>query len=83
VSGITADEPRCRNAVDTSTATVTALVERIGYEAAQAVAQTAQAEGKSIRQIVLERGLLTELQFAQAVSPEAVTRLGSGQDKPT
>ena len=83
VSGITADEQRCRNAVDTATATVTALVERIGYEAAEAVAQAAKADGKSIRQIVLERGLLNESQFEQAVSPEAVTRLGSGRDTPT
>jgi aspartate ammonia-lyase len=78
VSGITADEQRCRTAVDTATATVTALVDRIGYEAAQAVAHAAKAQGKSIRQVVLERGLLTEAQFDQAVSPEAVTRLGSG-----
>ena len=77
VSGITADAQRCRAAVDTATATVTALVDHIGYAGAEVVAHAAQAEGKSIRQIVLERGLLTEAQFEQAVSPEAVTRLGS------
>jgi aspartate ammonia-lyase len=77
VSGISADEKRCRLHVGTATATVTALVDRIGYEEAQKVAHTAEAEGKTILQIVLERGLLTEEQFHQSVNPEAVTRLGS------
>jgi aspartate ammonia-lyase len=77
VSGIAADEEHCRLHVDTATATLTALVDAIGYEAAQAVAHAAEAEAKTIRQIVLERGLLTEEQFRQSVTPEAVTRLGS------
>ena len=77
VRGITADESRCRRAVDAATATVTALVDRIGYQAAEAVARTAEAEGKTVRQVVLEQGLLTAEQFDQAVAPDAVTRLGS------
>jgi aspartate ammonia-lyase len=77
VSGITADEKRCRDSVHTATATVTALMDSIGYQAAEDVAHAAKAEDKTIKQIVLERGLMTEEQFSQAVTPEAVTRLGS------
>ena len=57
--------------------TATALVASIGYDVAQQVARTAIAEQKSIEQVVLERQLLSPEQFAQAISPDAVMRLGS------
>jgi aspartate ammonia-lyase len=77
VEGIEADEARCRRNVENSTASVTALVETIGYEAAQEVTVAARKEGKSVRRIVIERGLLTGEQFDEIISPENVTRLGS------
>lgn len=77
VEGIEADEQRCRQNVENSTAVVTALVESIGYEAAQSVAAAARAEHRTIRAMVVERGLITSEQFDQLVSPEAVMRLGS------
>ena len=77
VAGIEADAERCRRNVETATASVTALLEAIGYEAAQEAALAAQREKKTIRQVVVERGLLTDAQFDEMVSPESVTRLGS------
>ena len=77
VAGIEADEDRCRRHVHGATAILTALVERIGYEAATEVARLAQAEGRSVRQVVLEKRLLTAAQFDCLVSPENVMRLGS------
>ena len=77
VSGIVADERRCAQAVGAGTATVTALVSLIGYEAASAVACAARTEGLPVKEIVLRRGLLSEEEFDRAVAPEAVTRLGS------
>ena len=77
VAGIEADEDRCRRHVHGATAILTALVERIGYEAATEVARLAQAEGRSVRQVVLEKRLLTAAQFDYLVSPENVMRLGS------
>ncbi len=77
ITGIQADRYRCREAVETGTAIVTALVGRLGYKVAEDVAQTAAREGKSVKQTVLDAGLLTEEQFVQLVSAEAVTRLGS------
>jgi len=41
------------------------------------VAEAAQAGCRSIRELVLERGLLTAEQYDQLTSPENVTRLGS------
>lgn len=77
VEGMKADEARCRRNVEGATVTVTALVPAIGYEAAQDIAKTARAEGKTIRAVVLERGLLTAERFEELILPEAVMRLGS------
>jgi len=76
VEGIEADEERCRRHVENSTATATALVERIGYKAAEEVAIAARAEGKGIRAVATERGLVTGEQFDELTASEAVLRLG-------
>ena len=81
VAGLEADAERCRRHVESATASVTALVEGIGYEAATRVAEEAQAMGKTVRQVVIDRGLLTGPQFDALVSSEAVTRLGSPPKK--
>ena len=76
VEGIEADEVRCRRHVETSTATATALLPVLGYEAACTVAQQAKERGRSIRDIVVADGYLTPEAFDELISPEAVTRLG-------
>lgn len=77
VEGIEPDADRCRRHVENSTAAATALVETIGYEAAQRLARDARAAGRSLRDVAIERGLLTAAQFDEAVSPQRVMRLGS------
>jgi len=56
VAGITADVERCRAYAESSPSIVTALNRFLGYEEAAAVAKQAVAEGKTIRQVVDERG---------------------------
>jgi aspartate ammonia-lyase len=81
VEGIEADEARCREQVELSTTIATVLVEPLGYETAQELARAAQSERKPIRQLVLERKLLTAEEFDALMGPEAVMRLGSiGKD---
>lgn len=77
VDGIEADEARCAAHVNASTASVTALVPALGYEKACAIAQRAAATKRTIRQAVIEDGVLTAEQFDALVTPEAVCRLGS------
>ena len=77
VAGLEANEARCRQHVESSTASITALVDAIGYHAAQEIAEHAKNSGKNIRSIVVERGLLSEEMFDELVSAESVTRLGS------
>lgn len=77
IRGIAADEAACRRAVSGATATVTALIDLLGYETAQDIAREAESSGQAIRDVVLQRGLLTEDQFSQAIAPDTVTALGS------
>ncbi|MCP4374727.1 MAG: aspartate ammonia-lyase [bacterium] len=77
VEGIEPNADRCAANVDNATATITALVETIGYEAADEVARKATAEGASIRQIVIDLELMSPQQFDEMVSPQRVMRLGS------
>jgi aspartate ammonia-lyase len=76
VAGIAADEARCRARVSASTAAATALVAPLGYERASEVAREAAASGRPVRDVVVERGLMTAAEFDARVSPEAVCRLG-------
>jgi aspartate ammonia-lyase len=77
VEGIEANEERCKMHVENSTATVTALLPLIGYEAACRLIMTAEATRRSIKETALTEGLLTAEEFDELVSPEAVCRLGS------
>ncbi|KAF0182829.1 MAG: aspartate ammonia-lyase [Nitrospirae bacterium] len=76
IDGIEADEEHCRKQLERSTAVATALIPHVGYEKVCDVLRQAETEGKSIRQTVVERGLLTEAAFDRAISPEAVCKLG-------
>ncbi len=85
VQGITADAQRCLRNVHNSTATLTALIERIGYDAAEHLAEHAAAAAgdplQTIRHFVLDHGLLTAAEFDELTSPDRVTRLGSSDGK--
>jgi aspartate ammonia-lyase len=80
VEGIEADEAHCRRRVQNATAAVTVLVGRFGYPAAQDIAQAAHQAGRGVREIVLERGLLSADEFDALFSAEAVTRLGTPRE---
>lgn len=76
VTGIEADEARCRAHVEGSTAAATALIPAIGYSRASEVARRAAETGKSIRAIVIAEGIMDESAFNELIAPEAVCRLG-------
>ncbi len=76
VVGIEADEERCRQHVEGSTAAVTALVPALGYEGASRIAKMAKEKGIGIRQAAIESGALTPEKYDELTSPEVVFRLG-------
>lgn len=81
VSGIEADEERCRMQVRNSTAAATALLPALGYDGMCRVVRKAREENRTVRDIVLSEKLLTADEFETLVSPEAVCRLGTPSGK--
>ncbi|MEY4078976.1 MAG: hypothetical protein RIS80_745 [Actinomycetota bacterium] len=67
VDGITANVEKLRADVENSIGLVTALSPTLGYENATIVAQKAQAEGKTVRAVVIELGLMSEADFDAAI----------------
>jgi aspartate ammonia-lyase len=76
VVGITANRDRTRELLDRSTAAATALSPHIGYAATAEIAKEAVKTGRSIRDLVLERGLLDERRLDAILSVEAMTKGG-------
>jgi len=76
VEGIEPNQDRCRAQVRGATATVTALVQRLGYSRAQELVSVADRGDRGLRSVVVDRGWLSGEEFDELVAPEAVTRLG-------
>ncbi|MCA3572298.1 MAG: aspartate ammonia-lyase [Aestuariivirga sp.] len=70
IIGIEADRERCLALLEGSLVTVTALTPFIGYAAAARVAKLALESRRSIRDVVLAEGLMSEAQLAEAFSAE-------------
>jgi aspartate ammonia-lyase len=75
VEGMEANEAVCRKHVENSTAAATALV--LGYGGASSVVKQARESGRTIRDVVLSNALMSEKQFEELISPEAVCRMGN------
>ncbi|GAC58979.1 fumarate hydratase class II [Gordonia hirsuta DSM 44140 = NBRC 16056] len=69
IAGLVANTDRLRTQAESSPSIVTPLNSAIGYEEAAAVAKQALKEGKTIRQTVIDRGLIGE-----ALSEEELDR---------
>jgi fumarate hydratase class II len=76
VAGLETDEARCRELVDRSLMLVTALNPHIGYDAAAAVAKEALATGKTLKEVVLAKGLMTANALDAALEPSSMTKPG-------
>ena len=69
VAGIEANTETCDQLVKRSLMLVTALNPHIGYDKASKVAKKAFAENKTLREVVLEEGLLDEQTLDAALDP--------------
>lgn len=76
LDGLEADESRCRELLDRSTAVATALSPYIGYAETARIAKESVATERPIRDLVLERGLLDRAAVERILSPEAMTEPG-------
>jgi fumarate hydratase class II len=68
--GIEPNLPRLKENLERSLMLVTALNPHIGYDNAAKIAKKAHKEGKTLKEVAVELGLLTPEQFDQWVRPE-------------
>jgi len=76
VDGIEADEERCMTLVQWSTAIATALAPRLGYHEAAALAKESFKKGVPVRELVVQKGLMTEKEAKAALDPIKLTKPG-------
>ena len=76
VSGITANENRCRQLVENSIGIVTAICPHVGYQKSAEIAKEALATGESVRTIILREGLLTAEELDSILDPVHMTEPG-------
>ncbi|MBC8551890.1 MAG: aspartate ammonia-lyase [Candidatus Brocadiales bacterium] len=76
VKGIMVNEDRCYQYATGSMAIVTALNPYIGYSKAAEVAKESLLTGKSIKEIVLEKKLMSEEKLDELLSPISMTKPG-------
>jgi len=76
IRGITANSDRCRQYMEESVGLATILAPAIGYAAAAEVAKEAVATGRSIRAIIVARGLLDEKTLNGLLDPFTLTTPG-------
>jgi fumarate hydratase class II len=76
IEGLQANEARARELLDRSTAMATALSPYIGYAATAELAKAAVDTGRPLRDLVLDRGLLSPELLDRILSVEAMTKPG-------
>ncbi len=67
---------QCQAWVDKSVGIVTALLPHVGYENSAMLAKEAYNSGRPIREVILEKGLLTQEQLDKILAPKAMTTPG-------
>ena len=73
VAKLEANEEFARERVEQSMALATALNPAIGYDKASKVAKKALAEDKSVREVAVSEGYLTEAEADEVLDPESMT----------
>jgi aspartate ammonia-lyase len=76
VGGIEADKKRCREYFEKSLGTATVLNPLIGYLNTAEVVKESMRTGRSLKELILERKILTPEELERALDPERITRPG-------
>ena len=76
ISGLGANVARCNEMIEKSLAMCTALAPEIGYDAAAAIAKESHKTGKTVREIALEKKVLSRDRLNQILDPMRMTMPG-------
>ena len=76
VHDLVANEEHCRKNILNSTALITAVIPVIGYEKASEIVKVARAKQVSVREVLLDSGVMNEQTLNELIRPEVVSKLG-------
>jgi fumarate hydratase class II len=76
VDGLEANDERARELVERNAIVVTALNPHIGYDNGAKIAKESTLTGRSVRELVLEAGLMTETELDEALDLKGMTEGG-------
>lgn len=76
LEGLVANEERCRVLIEKNPGLALALNPYIGFEATAEVVKQAVKEDKTIREVVLERGLMKKEDLNKILDPYSLTEMG-------
>ena len=72
VAGIAPDRKRCNELVEQSLAMITPLAVKIGYDRAAALAHEAFHSGETIRNLLKNRGILSDNEIERILDPKTM-----------
>jgi len=76
VVDISANRERCREMLERSVGIITAINPHVGYETAARVVKKALAEDRSVKEIILAEGILSEEELDKILNPYEMTEPG-------
>ncbi|HEX7769623.1 MAG TPA: aspartate ammonia-lyase, partial [Dokdonella sp.] len=82
IDGIEADEAQCAYWLERSPALVTALAPKIGYAESAKLAKEAVQRGLTVKELVVEKGLLEGRELEEVLDLRAMTEIGVPGGKP-
>lgn len=74
INGIKPDRERCSCLIERSLALVTPLTLKIGYDKASQVAYQAYIEKKTIKQVIIEQGLMSQKEVDSLLNPQKMIK---------
>jgi len=76
ISDLNANEERCHEYGERSLATITALAPRIGYDRAAEIAKEAYVSGKTVRELLTQKRVLSDAEIAEIMDLWKMTEPG-------
>ena len=76
IEGITANKDKLRSKVENSVGIITAFAPHIGYDMASSIAKESMREGRPIRELILEKGLMSADEIDKILDYRKMTQPG-------
>ncbi len=81
ISGIEVNQKRCKELLEDSLSLLTALNPYLGYQLTTEIAKEVLNDDKSVKEVVLKRGLFSLEELDQILSPSQMTQPGIAGEK--